>query len=122
MKVVKTIFDFLFFVFLKNLPAYPYALSIFSISLLLAVVTLVKYLIGISIPVSMENESFRGFFQLSVFLFIPVFALLYKKKFKHKLLTDSNSKFNSIPQWVYGCFFAFVIFVDFVLFGYLIMV
>ncbi len=115
------LFDFLFFVLIRVLRGYFQALSLLSISLVLVIFGTLKYMIVHLIPGVMDNGLLRGFFQLSIFLFIPLFVFLYNKKYKLKLPTNNNSNFDAIPQWVHVCSFSIVILIDFVLFGYLIV-
>lgn len=112
---------FILYVSYRIFGGYYYALSIFSISLVLSVSALAKYLLSVLIPGSLDSDIYRGIFQLSIFLFIPLFAILSKKKYKFKLLSKDDLKVESIPQWVCLISLGIVLLVDFILFGYLIV-
>ncbi|KIC92916.1 hypothetical protein OI18_20230 [Flavihumibacter solisilvae] len=80
-----------------------------------------KYLVDFFIPGSLVAGIYRGAFQLSIFLFIPLFVVLSMKKFKLEYLEKSESKANPVPKWVCLISLLIVLLVDFVLFGYLIV-
>lgn len=102
------------------LGGYYYSLSFYAISLVLAVSALAKYLISILTPGIIYDGAYRDAFQLSIFLLIPLFAILAKRKYKFELVMKGSSIVEGFPRW--AClFFWLILLIDFVLFGYLIV-
>ncbi len=116
---LKILVDYILRMSFRVLGGYYSAISFFSISVILIISSATKLLLKSFYVGYVENGAFRGCFQLSVFLFIPLTLVLINLKYRYKSLVASGNAggFNT----VYFLSFAFFTVIDLMLFGYLIV-
>ncbi len=112
--------DFIIYTFYRCFNGYYYAISMLSILVVLIVSSLIKFSIQ-NIKPTLLNENLRSFFQLSIFLFIPVFAYLVIKKYKYNAFLKDELRVKNIPLIFCIVSVIFLISIDIFLFAYLLI-
>jgi hypothetical protein len=72
-------------------------------------------------PDAITNIVVKSCFQLSFFLFIPVFAMLVVSKYRYGVLSKNELVLKRMPQWLCITTLVFVFIIDFFLFAYLLI-
>lgn len=119
---MKKFIDYIIYTVHKCLRGYFYTISFLSLGIVLIIMTFIKYLVlSFYIDDIENNQTLKGFFQLSVFLFIPVFAILVLLKYKNKPLMYDQLKVKSVPAILSWLSFLGYVCVMIFLFGYLLI-
>src|SRR5689334_9336895 len=91
------IIDFIIYTTNRCFRGYFYTLSFFSLCVVLISMSLIKFIALLVRPSIFLNETVKSFFQLSIFLFIPLFIYFIIRKYKYNELLRDDLRVKNIP-------------------------
>jgi len=115
------IIDFIIYTTNRCFRGYLYALSFFSLCVVLASMSLIKFITLLVKPSILLNVAVQYFFQLSIFLFIPLFIYFIIKKYKYNELLRDNLRVKKISLIACVTSVAIFILILVILFAYLLV-
>ena len=86
--------EFIIYVYYRTFKTYLWALSLFSLTITIIVSAAAKFLYQNITSDSNHNAFIKEAFQLSIFLYIPVFSVLLIIKYKKKFIEENSSGLN----------------------------
>lgn len=113
--------DFLLYILNKCFGGYFYSISIFSIFIILSIVSLTKAIFLWINPSIFNSELIKMFFQLAIFLFIPLFVFLISKKYKYDQISKNTLRIKGINFGLCVCFVVILLVILAVLFTYILI-
>ena len=112
--------NFIIYVVGKCFKGYFYALAIFSIFVIVLLSSVTKFILQYYRPEILFFENVKASFQLSIFLFIPLFLFLLIKKYKYNALMNDNLKVR-LPYGLCVFFTCILLLIEMILFSYLLI-
>ncbi|MDB5200832.1 MAG: hypothetical protein JWQ27_241 [Ferruginibacter sp.] len=116
------IIDFIVYVISKCFKGYFYTISILSICLVVVLSALIKFILSRLNPSFLQQESVKEIFQLSIFLFVPLFFILIFKKYKYNEILKEELKVNNINTTASIIITVLMLILSAVLFTYTLMI
>ena len=95
--------EFIIYVYFRTFKTYLWALSLFSLTITIIVSAAAKFLYQNITSDSNYNAFIKEAFQLSIFLYIPVFSVLLIIKYKKKFIEENSSGLNmsNVIAWLF---------------------
>ena len=115
------VFDFVIYVINKSFKGYFYTISIFSMLVTVFCISIVKFILSKTNHEILLNSNVKAFFQLSIFLFIPLFLGLIFKKYKYSDILNDKLRVKSIPTALSIFFTILLLAIGIILFTYLLI-
>lgn len=115
------IIDFIIYTTNRCFKGYFYALSVLSILIVVLFTSITKFVIAQIEPAVLQLKSAKAIFQLSIFLFLPLFIYLTIRKYKYPQLLNNELRIKELP--LYLCIFSVVVImvILFSLFAYVLL-
>ena len=92
--------EFIIYVYYRTFKTYLWALSLFSLTITITVSAAAKFLYQNITSDSNYNSFIKEAFQLSIFLYIPIFSILLIIKYKQKFIEENSYAGLKMPNLI----------------------